>query len=67
MKKKLFRVSQWLDTSDDEAEQFPIVYGIQRNVGSRWVHCCEGSEPLFFETLDAASAKCDALNASTLT
>jgi len=52
-----FRVSQWLDTSDDNARTYPTVYGIQCNNGNGWQHVAEGGKALFFETAKAASEK----------
>ncbi|BBL69704.1 hypothetical protein [Methylogaea oryzae] len=53
------RISQWLDTSDEDAENFPVVYGIQINNGDGkgWLHCHENEKPLWFDTPEAESAK----------
>jgi len=60
-----FRVSQWLDSSNLDVEEMPIVYGIQANKGNGngWVHVAKDGEPLFFDTPEAAGEKLDELKA----
>ena len=45
-----FRISQWLDTSNDDVTEYPILFGIQANNGNGWAHCHSNGEPL----IDAA-------------
>lgn len=52
-----FRVSQWLDTSNKEAHEFPVVYGIQANNGNGWQHAAENGQALMFDTAKAAALK----------
>lgn len=52
-----FRVSEWLDTSDDNAKTYPTVYGIQCNIGNGWQHVSEEGKVLFFDTAKSASEK----------
>lgn len=54
-----FRVSQWLDTSRDDVEEYPILYGIQANKedGSGWIHLAEDGEPMCFDTPGKAGEK----------
>jgi len=56
-----YRISQWLDTSDDDAEEYPILYGIQANNGRGWCHSYEDGEPLIFKTAKEAQSKIEAL------
>ena len=49
-----FRISQWLDTSDDNAEEYPTLYGVQANRGNGWQHCRKDREPLIFKTEEEA-------------
>jgi hypothetical protein len=58
-----FRVSQWLDTIDDNAKTYPIVYGIQIKNGSKWQHVAENGEALIFKTAKAASDKIEKIEA----
>lgn len=63
-----YRVTQWLDTSDAamQREQATIVYGVQtmRHKGGPWMHVARGTEPMFFDTHDGASAACAELRKS---
>lgn len=52
-----FRVSEWLDTSDDNAKTYPTVYGIQCYIGNGWKHLAAEGKILFFDTAKAASEK----------
>lgn len=52
-----YRISEWLDTSDDNAEEYPTLYGVQANCGDGWQHCHEDGEPLIFSTSEKAQAK----------
>lgn len=52
-----FRISQWLDTSDDEAEEYPIKYGVQAHQDGQWKHCHEDGEPLIYDTPEEAGTK----------
>ena len=54
-----YRISQWLDTSDDNAEEYPTLYGVQGNNGNGWQHCHSGGEPLIFKTSKEAKQKID--------
>ena len=49
-----FRVSQWIDTSEEAMNkpQAVFVYGIQtqREKGGRWMHCLDNAGPLFYAT-----------------
>ena len=56
-----YRISQWLDTSDDNAEEYPILYGIQGNVGNGWQHCHMNGEPLIYSTHEEAANKIKSL------
>ena len=58
MKTKL-RVSQWIDTSRNDVEEFPILYGIQANKsdGRGWAHCYENGKALLFDTPEEAGEK----------
>ena len=58
-----FRVSQWLDTSDDNAKTYPIVYGIQIKIGSKWQHVTENGEALIFKTAKEAGDKIEKIEA----
>lgn len=57
-----YRVSQWIDTSDEAMDkaQAPIVYGVQtkREKGGAWMHVANGSEPMFFDSPAKASDAC---------
>lgn len=57
-----YRVTQWLDNSDEamQRERATIIYGVQtmRHKGKKWMHVCSSSEPLFFDTPEEASAAC---------
>lgn len=61
-----YRVSRWLDTSNLDAEELPVVYGIQANQGDGkgWVHVAESGEALFFDTPEAAGEKINELKAN---
>lgn len=56
-----FRISQWLDTSDDNAEEYPTLYGVQANKGNGWQHCHNNGEPLIFKTIEETESKIAAL------
>jgi hypothetical protein len=60
-----FRVSQWLDNSDEAMarEQATIIYGVQtkREKGGKWQHVCNGSGPLFCGSREDAHAVCKIL------
>lgn len=60
-----FRLSQWLDTSNKDAEEWPIMYGIQANKcdGKGWANVAEDGEPLLFNTPEAAGEKLKELRA----
>jgi hypothetical protein len=64
MKKPVsFRVSQWLDTSDDNAKTYPIVYGIQIKIGGKWQHVGENGEAWMFKTAKEANDKIEKMEA----
>lgn len=60
-----YRATQWIDTSDEAMAkpQATIIYGVQtmREKGGKWMHCCFGSDPMHYETLDEASAAIEAM------
>lgn len=59
-----FRISTWLDTSNDDADEYPEKYGVQINTGSgRWLHCHEDGNPLIYDSAEDASKKIDELKA----
>jgi hypothetical protein len=49
-----YRIHKWGHVLTGE-----VMYGIQGKPAgeSRYLHCCEGTEPLIFKTRDEASAK----------
>ena len=63
-----YRVSQWIDTSDETMNhaQATIVYGVQtkREKGSAWMHVAKGAEPMFFDAAAGASEAIKALRAA---
>jgi hypothetical protein len=63
-----YRVSQWIDTSDEaiNATQATIIYGVQtkREKGGAWMHVAKGTEPMFFDSADKASEAIKELRAS---
>jgi len=61
-----FRISQWLDTSDDNIEEYPTLYGIQANNGNGWQHCHMDGEPLIYSTLEEADKKIESLKEERL-
>ena len=60
-----FRISQWLDTSNFDVEELPVVYGIQANKddGKGWRNVAADGVPMFFDTLEAAGEKMEDLKA----
>jgi len=52
-----FRVSQWLDTSKLDAEEFPEKYGVQVKVNGRWIHVSNDDGILIFDSSNEAAAK----------
>lgn len=60
-----YRVSQWVDTSEASMskENADIVYGVQAKLSKegQWKHLANGTDPLFFDAADKASAYCDML------
>ena len=56
-----FRMSQWMDTSDDNAKEYPMLYGVQANMGNGWRHCHEDGEALIFDNMKEADKKIDEL------
>jgi hypothetical protein len=51
---------QWIDTSEEAMNQpqATILYGvrIKPEKGAKWMHCCQGSEPLIYKTQEDAIA-----------
>lgn len=62
--KQKYRISQFLDTSDDTAESYPILYGVQVYHNGKWHNCCEGSTPLLYSEVEQAAAKIAELKGS---
>jgi hypothetical protein len=60
-----YRVTAWLDTSEESMSKpvSTLVYGIQtrREKSGQWGNCATSQGPLFFNTPEQASAKCDEL------
>lgn len=52
-----FRISQWLDMSDDEAEEYSIKYEIQVHQDKQWKHCHDDGKPLIYDTPEEAGTK----------
>jgi hypothetical protein len=66
-----YRVSQWIDTTQDamDHDRAVVVYGIQtkREEGGRWSHLSGSKEPMFFNSPEEASDACDVLRDSDAT
>lgn len=58
-----FRISQWGDFSNPDAEEIQTVYGIQANKGDGWKHLAKDGEPLLFDSLEEAGNKLEELRA----
>lgn len=54
-----FRISQWLDTSDMDVNELPVVYGIQVNKGDGlgWHHLAIDGEAAIYGTMQEADDK----------
>lgn len=61
--KPRYRISQWLDTSDENAESYPVVYGVQIYHSGKWRNCSEDGKPLFYSSAEGAQQKIKELKA----
>lgn len=56
-----FKKVKWLDT-----DSLTTVYGIKALYCGRWMDCCEGSEPLFFDSEEHCNDKLAELRAELI-
>jgi hypothetical protein len=52
------RVQTWGDLYKGHAS---MRFGVEVKIGSKWMPCCEGKEPLLYETYDEALGAAKAL------
>lgn len=45
------RILPWINTKTEK-----VRYGIQARHNGKWMHCCEGTKPLFFRKKERAQA-----------